>query len=114
MGWQQAIALAAMSLSIPLIAAIPFDGQDKLWNDQDRERWETILFQSQKIIHVDRLPEYHAEDDARTRKRDEWMIDNCDLVLALEDEGSSIIEYAESQGKAVFNVWKSWLKYGNR
>jgi len=114
LGWQQAIALAAIELSLPLIAAIPIEEQDKLWNEQDRERWEIILFQARRIIHVHRLPEYQAEDDARTRKRNEWMIDNSNLVLALEDdEASSILEYAESQGKAVFNVWKSWLKYGN-
>ncbi len=115
LGWQQAVGLAALELSLPLIAAIPYDGQDKLWNEQDRERWEVILFQAERIVHVDRLPEYHAEEHwAKNRKRDEWMIENSDRILALEhDDESGIIAYAQQQNRDVFNVWKSWRKYGN-
>lgn len=114
-GWQQAVALAALELSLPVIAAIPYDGQDKLWDEPDRERWEVILFQAERIVHVHRLPEYYAEEHrAKIRLRDEWMVENSDLVVALVDEDESgIIAYAKQQNKDVFNVWNSWLKYGN-
>lgn len=117
-GWQQAAALAALELKIPLIAAIPFAGQDKDWQASDSERWEAILFQTRSIIHVEGLRDYEAQTvEDKLKKRDKWMTDYSDEVLALHDGRKDDIfeslEYAKKQNKVVFNVWKSWVKYGN-
>jgi uncharacterized phage-like protein YoqJ len=48
LGWDQSIALAAVKLSIPLIAAIPFASQDSKWGREDREKWEGIMFHTQR------------------------------------------------------------------
>ena len=53
LGWDQAVALAAIDLSIPLIAAVPFSTQDSKWNQDDRNTWEGIMFHTQQIIYVE-------------------------------------------------------------
>lgn len=123
LGWDQAIALAAIELSIPLIAAVPFSTQDANWNEGDKERWEGILFQTQQIIYVDRLPDYAtagvemgAYHPAKLQKRNQWMVDNCNQILALYDDSGkggtfNCLEYAKQFDKPVLNVWNSWIKY---
>ncbi|MFN6560004.1 MAG: SLOG family protein [Nostoc sp. ChiSLP01] len=123
LGWDTAVALAAIKLSIPLVAAVPFAQQDAKWKQEDRERWESILFQTKQIIYIDRLPEYAAKGverdiyhPAKLQKRNEWMVDNCVQILALYDGSSSggtfnCLEYAKQLNKPVFNVWNSWVKY---
>lgn len=125
LGWDTAIAHAAVNLKIPLIAAVPFAGQDAKWKDEDREKWEWLLFQSSKIIFVDTLKEYQVEGveprryhPAKMHKRNEWMIDNSNHVLALFDptteKGGTFecMKYAESLDREILNAWNSWVKYG--
>lgn len=123
LGWDQAVALAAIELSIPLIAAVPFAQQDAKWQQEDRDRWESILFQTQQIIYVDRLPEYAVADveigvyhAAKLHKRNRWMVDNCSQILAIYDDSKhggtfNCLEYAKKLDKPVLNVWNSWVKY---
>lgn len=123
LGWDQAIALTAIEFSIPLIAAVPFASQDAKWHQEDRDRWEVILFQSQLTIYVDRLPDYNVTDVdvgvyhvAKLQKRNEWMVDNCSQILALFDGSNkggtfNCLEYAKKLNKQVLNVWNSWSKY---
>ena len=37
LGWDQAVALATISLEIPLIAAIPFEGQESVWPEKSQK-----------------------------------------------------------------------------
>jgi uncharacterized phage-like protein YoqJ len=123
LGWDQAVALAAIELSIPLIAAVPFASQDGKWSEEDREKWEGILFQTQQIIYIDRLPDYAVVGvepgeyhPAKLQKRNQWMVDNCSQILALYDDSGhggtfNCLEYAKQFNKPVLNVWNSWVKY---
>ena len=44
--------------------------------------------------------------------RNEWMTDNCDLLLTLYDGSASgtgnCIRYADETGRDVLNLWASW------
>lgn len=119
LGFDTALATAALELQIPLIAAIPFKGQDSKWQQGDRLRYEHIMFQTQKIVYVDEIAEYALAQlgysPEKMHKRNQYMVDNCDEVLALFDGSPSgtanCIRYAESLGKPILNVWKSWMKY---
>lgn len=123
LGWDTAIALAAIELSIPLIAAVPNACQDSKWGKDDREKWEAILLKSQQIIYTDRLPDYAtkgveigAYHPGKLQKRNQWMVDNCDQILALYDGCGSggtfnCLKYATQFDKPVLNVWSSWVKY---
>ncbi|WP_341530098.1 SLOG family protein [Nostoc sp. UHCC 0302] len=119
LGFDQALAIAAIELQIPLIAAVPFKGQDELWSEQDKECYESILFQTKAIVYVDKTREYSTEHSGynpqKMHKRNQYIVDHCDEVLALYDSSDggtgNCIKYAESLGKPVLNVWKSWVKY---
>ncbi|MBE9053663.1 DUF1273 family protein [Nostocales cyanobacterium LEGE 11386] len=119
LGFDQALATAAIELNIPLIAAIPFEGQECKWNHNDQVRYDHLLMCSTRIICVDKMGRYADSNSGysavKMQKRNEYMIDNCTKVLALYDGSSggtgNCIKYAKSQNKPVLNVWNSWVKY---
>lgn len=123
LGFDQAIAAAAVELSIPLIAAVPFAKQDSKWQPEDRDRYEALLFQTQKIIFVDQLQDYQIVGlqpreyhPLKMFKRNEWMVDNCDHILALFDGSENggtfnCLKYAEKKEKPILNTWNSWVRH---
>lgn len=108
LGWDQAIAQAAIELCIPVLAAIPFDGQHYVWPDKAQKIYLNILSQCKEIKNVSPGP-YAAW---KLQKRNEWMVDNCDELVALWNGGpggtKNCIDYAHKQGKRVINLWKDW------
>ena len=110
LGWDTGLALAAIELRIPLIAAVPFKGQESRWRDTDIFMYTFILGAAERVEIV--CPGSYSA--AKMQIRNQWMVDNSDMVLALWDgsEGGTgnCIKYAESR-IAIKNVWDSWVKY---
>lgn len=71
-------AEAALVLGVPLVAAIPFKGQEKLWPASARKLYEAILARAERTFVVCEGG-YHA---TKMQARNEWMVDHCDLLLA--------------------------------
>lgn len=120
LGWDIAFALAAINLDIPLIAAIPFKGQERRWRKKNRDLYYETLSKSQVIyVCTDEISpsgEWSKQKiDQMMKARDRWMVDWCDKVLALYNGTSggtsATVNYAESQRKPVINVWSSWVRY---
>jgi len=111
LGWDTAIALAAIKLHIPLIAAVPFKGQESRWQLPDRERFNYILSVASEIVIVSDGG-YSA---SKMMVRNAWMVDHCDRLLALHDGSSggtgNCVNYAIRKDVPTDNVWKSWVKY---
>jgi uncharacterized phage-like protein YoqJ len=115
LGWDFAIAIAALHLEIPIIAAVPFEGQDSKWPEQSRIRYKNILKkitrQGGEIIIVSP----GAYSARKMQIRNEFIVDNCNLLLALWDGKNSggtynAVNYAqESAGITVVNVWDDWM-----
>ena len=110
LGWDQAVALACIELGIPFIAAVPCDGQERLWPAASQELYKSILERAAKVVVVS--PGEYAP--WKMYKRNEWMVDNSDQVLALWDGSpdggtAACVRYAQSKGKGVLNVWSLWL-----
>jgi uncharacterized phage-like protein YoqJ len=42
LGFEQALALAAIELKLPLIAAVPFEGQQKVWTEKSQELYHSL------------------------------------------------------------------------
>lgn len=112
LGWDQALALAAIRLELSLTAAIPFDGQHLRWPKEAQNLYKLILRQASHVHCVgssDRaVASFHA--------RDRWMIGNSDETLALYDGKSyggthKTIQYAEKQNKPITNIWSAWQLY---
>jgi uncharacterized phage-like protein YoqJ len=103
LGWDTAWALAAIDCGIPLCAAIPFSGQDSRWPTPSRRQYNTILHNASRIVYVCD-PGYAA---FKMQRRNEWMISECDLLVALWDgsSGGTANCIRAAGGKPIDNLW---------
>lgn len=99
-------AVSGLYLNIPLLAAIPFKGQEGNWFDGSKDIFNAILnhkFCTEKFICE---PGYAAW---KMQKRNEWMVDHCDILVAVwdgvEDGGTwNCIKYARSKGRFIIYI----------
>jgi uncharacterized phage-like protein YoqJ len=112
LGWDLAVADAAIQLEIPLIAAIPFPSQPSTWPKSSQLFYQQLLEKASQIEIISPDP-YSA---LKMRMRNEWMINNCDFVIALWDGSAggtgNCMNYIIQENKPYKNFWKSWQKYG--
>lgn len=107
LGWDQALAHAALEERIYLIAAIPFEGQERRWPTRSQDAYNQLLDQ------VDETHIVHPYPGAiGLHRRNEWMVDRADMMLALWD-GSwggtfNCLRYAEKKRVQVENLWSRW------
>jgi uncharacterized phage-like protein YoqJ len=108
LGWDQAWAEAAIEEDIPLIAAIPFDGQESVWPESSKVKYRQLLSKTENVVVI--CPGSYAA--WKMQKRNEWMVDNCDRLVALWDGTSggtaNCVRYAESVKKPISNLWPAW------
>ena len=85
-GTDMIFAEECLSLLIPFTAAIPFDGQEDVWPQPARDRYQSLLSAAAQVVVVDKLKEYAVTNiKAKYILRNKWMLDNADLVLAVWD-----------------------------
>lgn len=110
LGWDTAIANVAIREGIPLVAAIPFEGQESRWMDESKKVYYQILSKASDIVVV-------SEGGFSRRAmqlRNEWMVDNCDLLIAWYNTSrprsgtGQCITYANRVGTKYLNFWKEW------
>lgn len=93
-------AKIAMFMDIPLIAAIPFLGQEDKWSDDDKILYKKILswFRTKKVV-VSR----GGYEPWKMQKRNEWIVDNCDLLIAVWDGSTggtkNCVKYAKKKSR---------------
>ncbi len=79
LGWDQALAKAAIDLNISTIAAIPFKGQEIMWQKPSIKLYNDLLEKCSEIVIVSE-GKYSPH---KMHLRNEWMVDNCDILLAM-------------------------------
>lgn len=103
-GWDQAFAIAGVNLKIPVLAAIPFAGQESKWPDRVKDNYAELLSNCSEIKIVCEGG-YAAW---KMQKRNEWMVDNCDRLVALWNGSpggtGNCIKYANSK-VLIDNLW---------
>lgn len=108
LGWDQALAEAAIGLDIPVIAAIPCLNQEYKWPPASKEHYHEILADVDEIVRVSPLP--YTPDCMQLRNQ--WMVDHADQILALWDGSSggtaNCIRYANAKKKPVINLWAKY------
>lgn len=85
--------------NIQLEVAVPCQGQDLKWRTADKERYRAILEKADKVTI---LSEHYTR--FCMQKRNEYMVDNSDLVLAFWNDETSggtynTISYAKRKNK---------------
>ena len=100
--------LAAVCLiyrKIPIIAAIPFKGQECMWPEESQDLYNKIL--SHKLVTRRYIcdPGYAAY---KMQTRNEWMVDYSTDLLAVWDESSggtaNCIRYAIKKNKNIIHI----------
>lgn len=113
LGWDMAIASAAIMLEIPLIAAVPFKGLESKWPERSQIYYRRLLASASKVKIVSK----GKYEPWKMQKRNEWMVDEGDLLLALWDGSkggtANCIEYAEDRIE-IKNCWNTWMKFKRR
>ena len=86
---------------VRLTVVLPCADQAARWNAEDKRRWENIVHNSD---HVETLAPMY--DKSCMFRRNRYLVDNADLVLAAYHKGSTggtamTVDYAHKRGKKV-------------
>jgi uncharacterized phage-like protein YoqJ len=114
-GFDTALARVFVASGIPWTAACPFRGQESKWPQKSQADYHALLKCASKVVFVDELngepPGYIA---AKMQRRNEYMCNESDTILALWDGTSSgtgnCVNYAERSGKKIINIWQQYLE----
>lgn len=111
-GWDLALAYTSINMGFATTLALPFYGFGSNWPiEQQRKFWK--LMEKCTVVYV-------SEQDYTGKwqyiKRDHYLVDHCDRVLALHNGTPSTgtgltVAYAEKKSKPVQNVWELWEKF---
>lgn len=113
LGWDQAVAEAAIELNISFIAAIPFKGQEEAWPKFSKEKYRNIVRKASDVIIVSE----GGYESWKMQVRNKWMVDHSEEVLALWNDQKlsggtfNCINYAVSKNKTVKNAWEIYQKF---
>ena len=105
LGVDQWAANIAIKLNIPFIAAMPFIGQDSVWNEESQRAFQTLLKKASEQIIVSEGG-YTA---AKMQIRNEWMVDRCDVLIAVYNGDptggtANCVKYAQSVNKKIIFI----------
>lgn len=104
LGVDQWAANIAHRLSIPFIAAVPFEGQEKAWPIQSQETFHKLIKLACERVIVS-PGGYSAH---KMQIRNAWMVDHCDILIAIWDGSQggtgNCVNYAKSIGKEIYLI----------
>ncbi len=114
LGWDLALAAAACADPIiEVIAAIPCKGQESQWPPLAQDRYFDILQKCDRQIYVTQGT--YNDDRSCMDKRNKWMVQHADKMLALWDGSSggtgNCINDAVRNGVMIINVWDQWIQF---
>lgn len=92
-------AMVGMSLLIPVIAAIPDMAQADRWPPTSQSKYYRILDKCHEVVNVSKSSVFKME---HLQQRNIWMVDNCDLLVAVYNGDQSggtynCIQYAKQK-----------------
>lgn len=117
LGWDQALAVAAVQTGIGFVAAIPFHGQEKRWPAASQRAYERLL-SAASMVYAVCSPEQVGDAGVSwaMQERNCWMVDNSQGVIALwngERSGGTYncVQYAKAGKRQIVNVWPAWEEW---
>ena len=95
--------------------AIPFSKQSCKWNYNDAKKYEIQKTQAEVCTYVDRVEKYkikgYEENEyypAKMQKRNEYMVNNSDIVVAVWDGSrggtGNCVKYANKLGRKIIQI----------
>lgn len=104
LGVDQWAAFISYKLKIPFLAAIPFEKQESKWPLKSQKTYHQLLsLASEKVIVSS-----GGYSNSKLQVRNEWMVDNCDLLIAVwngtNGGTANCINYAKSIGREIIFI----------
>lgn len=114
-GFDQAVAAACLRLGVPYDVYVPFVGQESKWPIHAQKYYDMLLSHAKYVKFVSE----GGYSPYKFIKRDEAMIENCDIAVALFDgvkKGGTYqtVCYANKINREVLNFWDAWVKFKER
>lgn len=110
-GFDTIAAETCLEVNIPLIAAVPFVGQENIWKEEAKKRYKEILSKAEKV-HIVCPGGYAAW---KMQARNEFMNKNADVIIALWDGTTggtyNCVENAKSLNKKIIIIDPKEIKY---
>jgi uncharacterized phage-like protein YoqJ len=104
LGYDTWCSKICLKLDIPFVAAVPFKGQEVVWNEESKKEYNELLDLAEEVVFVS-SPGYSAW---KMMKRNKFMVDNSDIVIACFDGNNggtkNCFEYAKLKGKKIFLI----------
>lgn len=112
LGYDMLLAKVALLRKIPIIAAIPFEGQESRWSKQGQAIYFDILSNPLVTKHI---VSEGGFANWKMHRRNKWMCDNANAILAcwngdVEGGTAACLNYAHEKGIQVYNIWKEEWK----
>nr|DAW13088.1 MAG TPA: Protein of unknown function (DUF1273) [Bacteriophage sp.] len=99
---------AEQGITIVLTAAVPCIEQDGIWKDDCKISYAAMLKAADKKVRISNKK--YEDDKGCMQRRNRFMVDNADMVLAYHDgsEGGTknCIDYAKSIGAVIENAFE--------
>lgn len=116
LGWDMAVATAAIQQGHRVVSCIPFLGFNARWPISSVLELDTILNRSHEVIIVVTEQQW-AKDHAALalNQRNDFIVDNTDELYALACGAPSgtqnCVDYAARKNKQIKHLWRDWLKF---
>jgi uncharacterized phage-like protein YoqJ len=108
-GWDQALAVAAIELDIPFDAYVPFIGQEAMWPKHVKEYYKQLLSKARVVNYISD----GGYTGLKMQLRNEAMVNDCDRILAMWDGSSggtaNCIKYAETKQRPIINLYNKYI-----
>ena len=108
LGWDMAWCDGALREGIPVHAAVPFEGQERIWPWQQQVNYKQLLSECKSVTIVSPGGYSHGAMQLRNR----WMVDRAHRICALFDGSASgtrhCIEYAIQMNRPIDNLWEQF------
>lgn len=89
-----------------LIAAVPFEGQERKWPQKAQEHYRRVLAKANEVVYI--FPSGYAP--WKLLGRNKWMVDHCDLLVAVWDGSAGgthhCVAYAREKNRPYMNIWR--------
>lgn len=105
LGIDTLFAKIAIELNFPFIAAIPCAGQASMWPASSKQIYFDLVEHPLCTKHWCSTEPYRSD---LMQKRNQWMVDNCDILIAVWDGTSggtgNCVKYAKSVHKQIIHI----------
>ncbi|KKM98507.1 hypothetical protein LCGC14_1157220 [marine sediment metagenome] len=108
LGADQWAAQWCIKLEIPFIAAVPTEGQENMWPEESKKKYQWLLERASTIVIVTPTNPGTKLDltlSAKMQKRNEWIVDHSDSMLSVfggyAGGTRNCLEYAKEKEKHI-------------